>query len=102
MKTTRDLRTVVRELLAYERYNVIDQLSPRTGELVAELKVCMNQLVPADQQAYVAQLEQYVTNVKSAVTDTFGKNPVACDGMLLVRTEDYNRLVEALNAKLEP
>lgn len=55
-----------------------------------------------DQQAYVTQLEQYVANVKAAVIDTFGRNPIACDGVLLVWTEDYNKLVDALNAKLEP
>jgi hypothetical protein len=49
---------------------------------------------------YVAQLEEYVTNVKQAIIDCFKPNPIPCDGVLLVPTDRYNKLVDAVNAKL--
>jgi hypothetical protein len=51
-------------------------------------------------QKYVAQLEEYVTNVKQAIIDCFKPNPIPCDGVLLVPTDRYNKLVDAVNAKL--
>jgi hypothetical protein len=49
---------------------------------------------------YVAQLEEYVTNVKQAIIDCFKPNPIPCDGVLLVPADRYNKLVDAVNAKL--
>jgi hypothetical protein len=48
----------------------------------------------------IEDIDQRITAIKSAIIDCFGVHPVALDGgVLLVRVEKYNALVDVINAK---
>lgn len=43
------------------------------------------------------QLHAKLSSIKSAVIDCFGKNPMGCNGALMVSVEKYDKLVDAVN-----
>ncbi len=58
-----------------------------------------NDMALSDAVEYVRA--DLMDEVKSSVVNAFGKSPVACDGMLLVPVDKYDRIAEALNAICE-
>lgn len=42
-------------------------------------------------------LHSRISGIKNAVIDCFSNQPIVCDGVLMVRACDYNKLVDAIN-----
>jgi hypothetical protein len=60
---------------------------------------------PESLDEYLERIEKHnehlnnaLSEIRIAVIDCFKKQPVACDGVLMVGVDDYNKLVKAINS----